>query len=88
MMKDKEVEEVVRILSQTANKVTVTEVDMPRCYPAEDLKKLFISNGCETNIIKPSITAVQEAIEDNSHLVCVCGSLYLVGEIRKQLSNI
>ena len=88
MMKDKEVEEVVRILSQTANKVTVTEVDMPRCYPAEDLKKLFISNGCETNIIKPSITAVQEAIEDNSHLVCVCGSLYLGSEIREQLSNI
>jgi len=53
---------------------------MPRCEKAEILAKNFKSAVIE----KDSIKAIEKALSgaNENELVCVCGSLYLAGEIR------
>ncbi len=80
MMQDKDVTEASELIKDFAKRVIVTEVKMPRCMSAEDLAHLF--GGCETE--KDSIQAVKKALKNTpcDELVCICGSLYLAGEIR------
>ena len=80
MMQDKDMEESCRIINDFAKSVTVTEAKIPRCAKAEDLSKLFI--GC--SIEKDSVKAVEKVLFEtpDDEIVCVCGSLYLAGEIR------
>ncbi|MBR5809162.1 MAG: bifunctional folylpolyglutamate synthase/dihydrofolate synthase [Clostridia bacterium] len=80
MMQDKDVCETSMLIKDFAKNVIVTEVKMPRCMKAEELATLF--PHCQ--IEKDSISAVKKAISDvcENELICVCGSLYLAGEIR------
>ena len=80
MMQDKDTEEVCRKIDDFAKTVTVTEVKMPRCEKAEVLAENFQTAFVE----KDSIKAVKKALlsAQENELVCVCGSLYLAGEIR------
>jgi len=80
MMQDKDVPEVATKIRDFATKVIVTEVNMPRCMPCRALAKHF--PNCETE--KNSISAVKKALSyaSDDDIVCVCGSLYLAGEIR------
>lgn len=84
MMQDKDFEETSSLIRDFAKNVIVTEVKMPRCMPAEDLASLF--PDCEAE--KDSILAVKKAILDtpDDELICVCGSLYLAGEIRGEFA--
>lgn len=80
MMQDKDTEDVCRQINDFAKSVTVTEVNMPRCESAEKLAEIFGDAYIEKNSIK----AVEKVLLDakENELVCVCGSLYLAGEIR------
>lgn len=82
MMSDKAVSECVEIISKKFDSVIVTEIDMPRCMSADELQDLFKQKGIETTAIKDSKEAVNKALETEK-TVCVFGSLYLAGEIRK-----
>ena len=57
---------------------------MPRCMKAEELALLFP----DCDIEKDSIQAVKKAISKvpDDELICVCGSLYLAGEIRGEFA--
>ena len=80
MMQDKDTEDVCKQIKAFAKTVTVTEVNMPRCKKAEELAMLFSNCSIQKNCIK----AVEEALlkAEKNELICVCGSLYLAGEIR------
>ncbi len=80
MMQDKDVGETSAKIRDFAKNVIVTEVKMPRCMPAEELASLF--PDCEVE--KDSVLAVKKALSKThpGELICVCGSLYLVGEVR------
>lgn len=84
MMQDKDINETCVQISPFAKNIIVTEVNMPRCMPAEELSKYF--SACQ--IEKNSILAVKKALEQTpeNELVCVCGSLYLAGEIRSHFT--
>lgn len=81
MMQDKDTEDVCQQIMAFAKSVTVTEVNMPRCEKAEKLAKMF--DGC--SVQASSILAIEEALSkaNENEIVCVCGSLYLAGEIRR-----
>lgn len=85
MMQDKDAKKASEQIRDFAKKVIVTELKLPRCMPAEELSCLF--PNCE--IEKDSILAVKKAISMTPHheLVCVCGSLYLAGEIRSEFTG-
>lgn len=81
MMRDKARHKSAEIINRAAQRVIATEIPMPRCLPAHELAAEF--TRCET---EPNcINAVRKALAyaDGSAVVCVCGSLYLAGEIRK-----
>ena len=81
MMRDKARHTSAKIINAAAQKVIATEIPMPRCLPAHELSAEFTHCETEPNCIK----AVQKALEyaNGNAIVCVCGSLYLAGEIRK-----
>lgn len=86
MMSDKAVSECVEIISQKFDSVIVTEIDMPRCMSAEELSELFKEHDVFATAIKDSKEAVKSALETDK-TVCVFGSLYLAGEVRKKFKN-
>lgn len=84
MMQDKDVLETSLLIRDFAKKIIVTQVKMPRCIDAEKLATQF--PGC--TIEKDSISAVKMAISQTpeNEFICVCGSLYLAGEIRGEFT--
>ncbi len=85
MMQDKDVCETSALIRDFAKNMIVTEVKIPRCMPAKELALLF--PNCE--IEKDSVLAVKKAIlkTPQDELICVCGSLYLAGEIRGEFTH-
>lgn len=85
MMEDKDISESCKIISDFAKSVVVTELDMPRCASAETLATHFPGAHQEKSCIDAVEFALSKAYENQ--LVCVCGSLYLAGEIRRNFKN-
>ncbi|MCX7714653.1 MAG: bifunctional folylpolyglutamate synthase/dihydrofolate synthase [Clostridia bacterium] len=85
MMEDKNHTECVRELATVCNTFIATEITFPRCLPAEKLAQDAKSFCKKVIICKDPIDAVNSAIgtANPEDIICVCGSLYLVGEIRK-----
>lgn len=85
MMEDKDVSACIEIFADTASKVIVTEVDMPRCAAAETLAEEFSKYNTEVIVEKDSKAAVERLMKITTadEVGCVCGSLYLAGEVRK-----
>ncbi len=84
----KSVEAVMAPLASLASKVVVTEpqVYMKRAYPAEDLRKMarrYCEDvDCEPNPGQAMSTAL--AVADPDEVICVAGSMYLVGNVRSR----
>lgn len=86
IMKDKDLTEIGEIITKTADTVIVTQVsDNPRVMPAETIHDAW-TGMCKEIIICPNpheaiATALSSAFPLD--LICVTGSLYLVGEALK-----
>lgn len=83
MMEDKAYEDCIREITPIAERVIATEVDMPRCLKAERLAE--IAENAE--VIPDVKEALRAAQSGSGGVVCVCGSLYLAGEVRKLLKK-
>jgi len=81
MMRDKNYQESAKMIDKFGGKVTVTQIDMPRCILAKELS----GNFKNATVIENSIKAVENALLNVSanEIVCVLGSLYFAGEIRR-----
>lgn len=84
---DKDYKEMIRTILPKADKVVVTEVNMPRKLDAEELAKEARNFVEEVHVEKDIKKAVDEAISlaDKDDLVVFGGSLYLIGDIRTLL---
>ena len=82
MMEDKECEECVKIMSEITKNVIITSLDIPRCKSPYSLADEFKKYGIAPQIFEKSKDAVKFALL-SKNLVCVCGSLYLAGEVRQ-----
>lgn len=82
MMKDKDWRLSAKMINKAAKSVIVTEIPGLRCLSADELAKGF--PYCKTE--KNCLTAVQKALSEaeDGDVVCVCGSLYLAGEVLKE----
>ena len=81
MMEDKNISEATKLISNFSDKIIVTQLDMPRCMSAPRLSEYFPhSTICENpkQAVETALTMI-----DKDEIVCVCGSLYLAGEVRK-----
>lgn len=89
MMEDKDYEECIRDIVPVAKNVVATELcDMPRSLKAHKIKDICEKVGVscvEQSDIKEALRIAVKAAEDG--LVCVCGSLYLAGEVKRILKG-
>lgn len=84
MMEDKAYEECIREIAPIAKTVVATEVNMPRCLKAEKLSYIASSMNVPVIVNTNPQDALRTALEiSDDAAVCVCGSLFLAGEIRK-----
>lgn len=85
MMADKNYEECIRDISKIAKFTVATEVDIPRALKAEEIGAVLEKNGAAYKVVPKIKDALEEALRlsGNDGIVCVCGSLYLAGEVKK-----
>ncbi len=90
VMDDKDHDGITRLIAEFCKSrgasVTVTELDMPRCLAAESLAAEFEKRGVSAAVIKPPAAALRE-LKKSDGTICVCGSLYLAGEIHKIINK-
>jgi dihydrofolate synthase/folylpolyglutamate synthase len=88
-MRDKQLHEMATLLFPAANKVVLTAPDSPRAASLETLESIAGRLVQAENITSavPAAAALKAAFAATaSHeLICVAGSLYLVGELREDL---
>jgi dihydrofolate synthase / folylpolyglutamate synthase len=84
--RDKDARAVLRPLLRNATRVWATQtVDNPRALAAVDLGRLCRQLGANVHIQTDLTTAIREATATPEALVCVTGSLMLVGQARDAL---
>lgn len=84
MVKDKEVEQVLNLLPKEAT-YYFTEARIPRALDAVSLKDKAMSAGLAGEVFADVNTALKQARlkASKNDLVLVCGSVFLVGEVRR-----
>ena len=88
-MRDKNLGEMARLLFPRARRLILTQPDNPRAAGTEMLQE-YAANIIESQIItvEPSATrAIRVALDWTAadELICITGSLYLIGEIQKAI---
>ena len=89
LMRDKNLREVGNIVSKTADTVIATQVsDNPRVMPAETIRNAWTGTCRKLRVCPEPEKAIAAALSDASptDLICITGSLYLVGQALKQFS--
>jgi dihydrofolate synthase/folylpolyglutamate synthase len=90
-MRDKNLAEMAEILFPAANKLILTQPNNPRAATVETLERVASSKSDSQRItLKPSSTdALRTAYAQTpaDGLICVTGSLYLIGEIQAALAG-
>jgi len=84
MMKDKDVESCVALYADLSKEAVATQIDYPRAMPSDELRDLLISHGVNAvseGTVPSAVRRAQEIAGDDG-IVLVCGSLYVVGEVR------
>lgn len=80
VLKDKEYQEMIRLLSQVTNEIYVTEFSFYRALEKEELKKLEA-------VYVESVTNFIDENRNYDGLIVICGSLYFISSILKELKN-
>jgi dihydrofolate synthase/folylpolyglutamate synthase len=91
-MSDKDVSEIAEILFPKAETLILTRPDNPRSASPDDLARLaaVFSHGksvYKTATVREAIAAARGVREEAGGIICVTGSLYLVGEVQKILKS-
>jgi dihydrofolate synthase/folylpolyglutamate synthase len=86
-MRDKDLGEITRTLFPRASSIILVAPDNPRAVPTSELRK-YVPEGMsvlETTVENALDTAYEMTPPGN--IICITGSLYLVGEAQKLLNN-
>jgi len=85
VMRDKHVSDISTHLLPAVSTVVATAAPTPRAIPAEDLAQQLRAEGAEAVEVEPDpARAIARALE-RAELVCVAGSIFLVGAVREGL---
>lgn len=80
MLEDKNHSECLLYIAPFADRIVATEIDAPRCLDAFTVA----AETMHTAVIEKNVVnAINNALAFDDNIVCVCGSLYLAGEVRR-----
>jgi dihydrofolate synthase / folylpolyglutamate synthase len=85
LMQDKNIDEVIRILSQLGDHFSLVPVNPPRGEDPEKLAKKLESYGKPSQIFETVSNALQavKTIASQNDLICITGSIFLVATAKK-----
>jgi len=90
ILADKDVEEMLELLSPLAARVFVIRPESPRALPAESLCAMLKERGIEAvscDTVKQAVAAAAAA-EGKNGAVCALGSLYLSGAVKEAVKDL
>lgn len=89
MMEDKDYIHCAEIFAEIAAGAITTQIDMPRCCHAQNLAFAFEKYGVRAIPVTDPEKAVLKALKmaEKNGIVCICGSLYLAGNLRPFLKK-
>lgn len=88
-MKDKNVKEMLSILSSCFDEIYLTSVQSERAYKTSELETIADQLQIMTNKIdNPSEFVIKFLKEDPTKCLVVLGSMYLLGEVKSQLEKL
>jgi dihydrofolate synthase/folylpolyglutamate synthase len=93
IMRDKDVDLILRALLPVASSIVVTAASTPRALPAAELAARVSAVALELGldvpppIVEPDPEEALSAALSRSHGVCVAGSIFLVGAVRELLTT-
>lgn len=88
MLKDKDVDSALSIIQGMFDVVVVTDVPSPRnfdCYELSDVCRKYFDKVIVQSDPKAAFDTAYSIAKDSDYSICVCGSLYLAGEIRPHI---
>jgi dihydrofolate synthase/folylpolyglutamate synthase len=85
VMRDKNVQEIAHTLLPHVSTVTATAAPTPRAIPADDLARYLRTAGARDVAVEPDAAKAIDRALENAPLVCVAGSIFLVGAVRDGL---
>jgi dihydrofolate synthase/folylpolyglutamate synthase len=85
-MKDKDIGEMAKILWQRADELILAEIVNSRAIKPNALR-IFADSQAKVHIAESAAEALEIAGRVEGNVICVTGSLYLVGEIREILTR-
>lgn len=88
MMRDKAVETCVSIYARCFEQAVATQIDFPRALEAHALGDMLHAAGMEATVEPDMMKALEQARRlAGDGIVLVCGSLYLMGDMRMMLKD-
>lgn len=89
ILKDKEVEKMVEVITPSANKVYTLEPNSIRAEKAETLKEIIKKYNDNVESFEDYNKAIEDVLSkaNEKDLILVCGSLYMIGSIRSLFYN-
>lgn len=85
-MRDKDIVDMLQLLSSYFDEILVTEIPYERAANPEDIKRLGEQLNIPSNIIREPIKFIEEfRMRNKDECLVVLGSMYLLGEIKQKL---
>jgi dihydrofolate synthase/folylpolyglutamate synthase len=85
VLADKDVGEILPVLAEGARRVILTSPDSHRALPPEEIERLLPTG--RVAVVPAAAPALDRALAGDHELLVVCGSIYLVGEVRGLLRH-
>jgi dihydrofolate synthase/folylpolyglutamate synthase len=85
VLADKDAGEILPILAAGARRVILTSPDSDRALPPEEMERLLPAG--RVVVVPAAAPALDRALAGDHELLVVCGSVYLVGEVRGLLRD-
>lgn len=88
-LKDKDISSMIKIISNTFDKVYVTDINYERKEQPENIIKLFIENGVNAELVLDKKKFLKQYLNKKSeNCLVITGSMYLLGEVKSILNEI
>jgi dihydrofolate synthase/folylpolyglutamate synthase len=87
-MRDKNLNEMIKIFSPYFTKVLVTSIDYDRAASKEELQGIFIQQNLKAELLSDPVEYLNRFILENKNgCLVIIGSIYILGEVKSQISK-
>lgn len=85
ILKDKQVDEMSKLLSDISDQIILVDVDNTRRTPKAELAEIFSKYNSNVTVKDDNKDALETALSsaEKDDLILICGSLYLIGDYRR-----